>query len=75
MKRALRHDADGALLDHDGRCAKCGELVAVGDTRIEPGPGFRPTGAEADPVSAALNAAAARADLGVADHAGRLTTS
>ncbi|WP_326565172.1 helix-turn-helix domain-containing protein [Amycolatopsis rhabdoformis] len=54
-KRTLRHDADGALLDHEGRCEKCGELVAAGDVRIEPGPGFRPSDTEPDPVSAALN--------------------
>lgn len=55
VKRALRHHADGALLDHDGRCEQCGELVAPGDTRIEPGPGYTPSDAELDPVSAALN--------------------
>jgi DNA-binding HxlR family transcriptional regulator len=55
VRRALRHDTDGALLDHEGRCEKCGELVAAGDTRIEPGPGFDPVGTEPDPVSAALN--------------------
>lgn len=55
VKRALRHDTDGALLDRDGRCEQCGELVTPAETRIEPGPGFTPTGAEVDPVSVELN--------------------
>jgi DNA-binding HxlR family transcriptional regulator len=54
-KRALSHDEDGGPLDHEGRCKKCGALVAAQDTRIEPGPGFQPTDAVLDPVSSVLN--------------------
>jgi DNA-binding HxlR family transcriptional regulator len=55
VKRALRHDADGGLLDHEGRCERCGAVVPVAETRIEPGPGFVPSDGELDPVSAVLN--------------------
>jgi len=55
IKRALRHEQDGGLLDHEGRCQQCGSVVAVPDTRIEPGPGYVPTDAVLDPVSAAIN--------------------
>ncbi|WP_328616822.1 helix-turn-helix transcriptional regulator [Amycolatopsis sp. NBC_00355] len=55
VKRAVRHDADGGLLDHDGRCQDCGEVVPVPDIRIEPGPGYEPSGAVPDPLSAAIN--------------------
>jgi DNA-binding HxlR family transcriptional regulator len=55
VKRALRHDGDGGLLDHEGRCEKCGSVVPVPETRIEPGPGFEPAPSGPDPVSAALN--------------------
>jgi hypothetical protein len=54
-KRALRHDGDGGLLDHDGRCQVCGGVVPVAETRIEPGPGFEPSRSPLDPVSATLN--------------------
>ncbi|MET9002844.1 helix-turn-helix domain-containing protein [Amycolatopsis sp. Hca4] len=54
-KRTLRHDRDGGLLDHEGRCRECGESVAVPETRIEPGPGFEPANPNPDPVSALLN--------------------
>src|SRR5262245_16740854 len=53
-KRALRHDLDGGLLDHDGRCQDCGGLVPVPETRIEPGPGHEPSTSALDPVSALL---------------------
>ncbi|MEU7766704.1 helix-turn-helix domain-containing protein [Nocardia sp. NPDC049190] len=55
VKRALRHDEDGGLLDHEGRCGQCDSVVAVPEIRIEPGPGFEPANSEADPVSAILN--------------------
>ncbi|SEP48870.1 winged helix-turn-helix transcriptional regulator [Amycolatopsis saalfeldensis] len=55
VRRTLRHDTDGARLDHEGRCEKCGVLVPAQDTRIEPGPGFQPADAEPDPMSAAIN--------------------
>lgn len=42
MKRVLRHDLDGGLLDHDGHCRDCGSAVPVPEIRIEPGPGFPP---------------------------------
>lgn len=54
-KRTLRHDPDGGLLDHEGRCGECGRIVSVPETRIEPGPGFEPTNSSPDPVSALLN--------------------
>src|SRR5262245_52183683 len=54
-KRTMRHDADGGLLDHEGRCQECGSTVPVPDTRIEPGPGYEPAG-DLDPVSAFLTA-------------------
>jgi len=55
VKRTLRHDQDGGLLDADGRCQQCGQAIAVPETRIEPGPGFTPTGIEPDAVSQAMN--------------------
>jgi DNA-binding HxlR family transcriptional regulator len=55
VKRALRHDQDGGLLDHEGRCQECGQTVPVPQTRIEPGPGFDAGRSNPDPVSAALN--------------------
>lgn len=55
VRRALRHDEDGGLLDQEGRCQTCGGVVAVPDTRIEPGPGYEPANAK-DPVSALLSA-------------------
>lgn len=55
VKRALRHDDDGGLLDDEGRCQDCGAVVAVAGIRIEPGPGFERGDAEPDPVSAAIN--------------------
>lgn len=55
VKRALRHDRDSGLLDHEGRCQDCGLVVPVPEIRIEPGPGFEPTDSELDPVSSALN--------------------
>ncbi len=55
VKRELRHDLDDGLLDHEGRCHQCGEIVPVPDTRIEPGPGFTPPETPLDPVSTVLN--------------------
>jgi DNA-binding HxlR family transcriptional regulator len=55
VKRTLRHDEDGGLLDHDGRCADCGLVVPVPETRIEPGPGYQSSGGVPDPLSAAIN--------------------
>jgi DNA-binding HxlR family transcriptional regulator len=43
VRRVLRHDLDGGLLDDDGRCQDCGAVAAVPDIRIEPGPGFERT--------------------------------
>lgn len=56
VKWAMRHDADGGTLDHDGRCATCHAIVSVPDTRIERGPGYVETPTEPDPVSAEINA-------------------
>jgi DNA-binding HxlR family transcriptional regulator len=53
--RSLRHDEDGGLLDPDGHCPACGRTVPVADIRIEPGPGFDPSGAAANRLSAAVN--------------------
>jgi DNA-binding HxlR family transcriptional regulator len=55
VKRAVRHDRDGGLLDPEGRCQDCGSPVPVPETRIEPGPGFDPAGIDPDPVSNAIN--------------------
>jgi DNA-binding HxlR family transcriptional regulator len=55
VKRALRHDQDGGLLDDEGRCQQCGSVVPVPETRIEPGPGFEPSGSDPDRVSAMFN--------------------
>jgi DNA-binding HxlR family transcriptional regulator len=55
VKRTVRHDEDGGLLDHDGRCEDCGVVVPVPDIRVEPGPGYEPPGAALDPLSAAIN--------------------
>ncbi|GLX96189.1 helix-turn-helix domain-containing protein [Herbidospora sp. NBRC 101105] len=54
-RRAVRHDGDGGLLDPAGRCERCGELVPVTETRVEPGPGFDPADQGDDPVSDAIN--------------------
>ena len=54
VKRAVRHDRDGGLLDHEGRCRDCGSAVPVPEIRIEPGPGFE-AGIDPDPVSYAMN--------------------
>ncbi|WP_370963749.1 winged helix-turn-helix transcriptional regulator [Amycolatopsis sp. cg9] len=55
VKRALRHDADGGLVDPGNRCLECGALVPVPEIRVEPGPGYEPAAAPADPVSAEMN--------------------
>ena len=55
-KRVLRHDRDGGLLDHDGRCQVCGSVIPVPETLIEPGPGFDPPGADGDPLAIAISA-------------------
>ncbi|WP_290052028.1 winged helix-turn-helix transcriptional regulator [Amycolatopsis solani] len=54
-KRALRHDADGGLVDAGNRCQECGALVPVPELRIEPGPGYEPPAEPQDPVSTAMN--------------------
>lgn len=55
VKRTLRHEQDGGLLDHDGRCEACGQVVPVPETQIEPGPGFVPPTTDPDPLAAAIN--------------------
>ncbi|WP_371778235.1 winged helix-turn-helix transcriptional regulator [Streptosporangium subroseum] len=55
VQRTERHDQDGGLLNHEGRCEDCGSVVPVPEIRIEPGPGFNPTGSDRDPVSDAIN--------------------
>ncbi|MET8638571.1 winged helix-turn-helix transcriptional regulator [Streptomyces sp. NPDC004096] len=54
-KRDLRHDRDGGLLDHEGRCQECGAVAPVPEIRIEPGPGFQAGNSTLDPVSAMLS--------------------
>ncbi|MFG2791775.1 winged helix-turn-helix transcriptional regulator [Streptomyces sp. NPDC048419] len=41
-KRSFRHERDGGLLDHEGRCEDCGLVVPVPEILHEPGPGFEP---------------------------------
>lgn len=53
-RRVMRHVDDGGLLDRQGRCAECGELVGVDATRMETGPGFDWEGRRTDPISAAI---------------------
>ncbi|MGY6026323.1 winged helix-turn-helix transcriptional regulator [Streptomyces spinosirectus] len=49
-KRTFRHDRDGGLLDHEGRCEDCGLVVPVPEILHEPGPGFEPApGSERHP--------------------------
>ncbi|MCX4815524.1 helix-turn-helix transcriptional regulator [Streptomyces sp. NBC_01239] len=55
VKRLLRHDVDGGVLDGDGRCVECGAVVPVQEIRSEPGPGYRSAGTESDPISGAIN--------------------
>ncbi|MFE2883527.1 winged helix-turn-helix transcriptional regulator [Streptomyces sp. NPDC059272] len=55
VKRLLRHDLDGGVLDGDGRCGECGAVVPVQEIRSEPGPGYRSAGTESDPISSAIN--------------------
>ncbi|MGI5408370.1 winged helix-turn-helix transcriptional regulator [Streptomyces chartreusis] len=55
VRRALRHDRDGGLLDPEGRCQDCGSVVPVPEVLIEPGPGFESEGSAGDPVSGAIN--------------------
>jgi DNA-binding HxlR family transcriptional regulator len=55
VKRALRHDRDGGVVDERGHCETCGSLVPVPDIQIAPGPGFEAGGPAKDPVSAAMN--------------------
>lgn len=55
VRRALRHDQDGGLLDREGRCEGCGLTVRVPDIRVEPGPGFDTAVPVPDPVSRMLN--------------------
>lgn len=55
VRRAARHDQDGGLLDHDGRCPECGVVVPVPEIVLEPGPGFQPADAVLDPISAAIS--------------------
>jgi DNA-binding HxlR family transcriptional regulator len=54
VKRIVRHDQDGGLLDHEGRCEDCGSVVPVPEIRIELGPGFDLTSSGHDPVSDAI---------------------
>jgi hypothetical protein len=51
VKRALYHDTDDGLIDHENRCQMCGAVVPVPEIRIEPGPGYQASDAELDPVS------------------------
>jgi hypothetical protein len=50
----LRHEADGGTLDDHGRCAVCEEVVPIGDTLVETGPGYGEGGGRADAVSEAM---------------------
>ena len=52
--RILRHNADHGVLDRQGICASCGEVVPVAEITIEPGPGFGQGGRREDPVTEAI---------------------
>jgi DNA-binding HxlR family transcriptional regulator len=54
VKRIVRHDQDGGLLNHEGRCQDCGLVVPVPEIRIEPGPGFDLTDSDRSTVSSAI---------------------
>jgi DNA-binding HxlR family transcriptional regulator len=54
-RRVQRHDLDGGVLDRDGRCPVCSQVVPVPEIRIEPGPGFDAAVAGRDPLSLAVN--------------------
>jgi DNA-binding HxlR family transcriptional regulator len=54
-RRAMSHDSDEGVLDPEGRCANCGQVVPVPDIRIEPGPGYEPAGTDDDPLATAIN--------------------
>jgi DNA-binding HxlR family transcriptional regulator len=53
--RRLRHQADDGQLDADGRCAVCRQIVPVGDTVVERGPGFGHDGERTDAISTSMN--------------------
>jgi DNA-binding HxlR family transcriptional regulator len=53
-RRVFTHEVDGGVLGGDGRCEICGELVGVGDTVVQPGPGFDPAQRRDDPVTEAM---------------------
>jgi DNA-binding HxlR family transcriptional regulator len=52
-RRIFLHAGDESPLDNNGRCQKCGDIVAAGDTVIAPGPGL-PKRPPEDPVSIRL---------------------
>lgn len=54
-RRLVHHDRDGGLIDGHGRCDSCGAVAPVAEIRMDPGPGFDPALASADPVSAAID--------------------
>jgi DNA-binding HxlR family transcriptional regulator len=56
VRRVLRHDLDGGLLDHEGCCLDCSQAVPVPEIRTEPGPGFESAGTGRDPASRAISA-------------------
>ena len=53
VRRTLRHDQDGGLLDPEGRCQECGADVPVSQIRIERGPGSEPADSDSDSRSTA----------------------
>jgi DNA-binding HxlR family transcriptional regulator len=53
-RRIFSHEADGQLIDGDGRCSGCGAVVPASETVALPGPGLPAPSEDDDPVTAAL---------------------
>jgi DNA-binding HxlR family transcriptional regulator len=53
-RRLFRHALDEGDVAQDGTCAACGRVVPAADLVVTPGPGWVPSPAKTDPVSAAL---------------------
>jgi DNA-binding MarR family transcriptional regulator len=52
LRRVFRHALDDGLIGEADQCRDCGRLVPPGEILLERGPGFDPTQASGDAVSA-----------------------